>query len=56
MGSSFDIVFVDGDNIVGAKFSGTIGDSQAFVVDVQKTCYRNEQLEQLFDSMWVDLT
>jgi hypothetical protein len=30
MGSSFDVNVIDGDNIIGAKFFGTIGNSQQF--------------------------
>jgi hypothetical protein len=55
MGSSFD-VDVDGNNIVGAIFLGLLVAPNICLVDVQKACYRNEQLEQLFNSMWTFLT
>jgi len=30
MGSSFEIIVVDGDGVIGEKFFGTIGNSQHF--------------------------
>ncbi len=30
MGSSFEIIVVDGDDVIGEKFFGTIGNSQHF--------------------------
>jgi hypothetical protein len=42
MGSSFDVNVVDGDNIIGAKFFGIIGDSQRFFYPHSKKCFHNE--------------
>jgi hypothetical protein len=34
---------------------GPLATPNTSLVDVQKTYYHNEQLEQLLDSMWLDL-